>query len=230
MNRVVIIVEGQTERAVIEQVVAPYVGQRGVALHARVRGKPGHKGGVRNFDSVRKEIIAMMNQERNSYVSTFFDYYGLPPSWPGLGDSRGKTTCEKAKLVEAAMKENVRLVLKESDNVGRFLPYVQMHELEALLFSNPRIIAEAFESPGLASELEAIVRKCGGCEEINDNIQTTPSRRISKLYTAYCKGSSLNAHAPIIAKQIGMETMRQACPHFNDWLVKLEKLPLAKFD
>jgi hypothetical protein len=224
MTRVLIVVEGPTERAVIEQVLAPHFGGRGLSLHAKVVGKPGHKGGVRNFESVRKEIIALLRQERRSFVSTFFDYYGLPATWPGIGAVSGGPAQEKARVVEASMLQNLRSVLGEATDLNRFLPYVQMHELEALLFSSPNVMANTFERRDLASAFAAMVRQCGGCEEINDRSETAPSRRIADLFPAYRKGSSLMAHAPIIAKRIGPDAIRQACPHFNDWLAKLEAL------
>jgi hypothetical protein len=99
-----------------------------------------------------------------------------------------------------------------------------MHELEALLFSSPEAMAGAFENPGLALSFSEIVRQCGECEEIDDNPDTAPSRRIAKLFPGYRKGGSLLAHAPIIAKRIGLEGIRSACPHFNSWLAKLEAL------
>ncbi len=226
MNRVLIIVEGPTERAVVEQFLAPHFGERNLSLRAKVLGKPGHKGGIRSFDAVRKEVSALLNQEGRSFVSTFFDYYGLPPTWPAINQARGKSAQEKARIVETAMWENVRSILLDSVNLNRFLPYVQMHELEALLFSNPKVMADEFERPSLASSFSQIVRQCRECEEIDDNSETAPSRRIAKLFPGYRKGGSLIAHAPIIIKRIGLDAVRQACPHFSDWLGKLERLAL----
>jgi hypothetical protein len=224
MNRVLIIVEGPTERAVIEQVLAPHFGKRNLSLHAKVLGKPGHKGGIRSFEAVRKEVSALMNQEPRSFVSTFFDYYGLPATWPGISAAQGKPAQDKARLVETAMLETIRSSLAESDNPNRFLPYIQMHEMEALLFANPSMMASAFERPDLASSFSEIVRQCGECEEIDDNPNTAPSRRIAGLFPGYRKGASLLAHAPIIISRIGVDAVRQACPHFSDWLSKLEQL------
>jgi hypothetical protein len=78
-------------------------------------------------------------------------------------------------------------------------------------------MASTFESPSLSSSFAEIVRQCGECEEIDDKSETSPSRRIARLFPAYRKGGSLIAHAPIIAKRIGLDAIRQACPHFNAW-------------
>src|SRR2546423_11474448 len=141
MHRVLTVVEGFTERTIIEQTFAPYLAARGLSLHAKIIGKPGHKGGIRNFEAVRKEILALLNQERSSHVSTFFDFYGLPKNWPGLQPAAGKNAREIAAIVEASMRSAVELKMEASDDPSRFVPYVQMHETEALLFSDTSIMA-----------------------------------------------------------------------------------------
>jgi len=224
MHRVLTVVEGFTERAVVEQTFAPYLGSRGVSLHAKVIGKPGHKGGIRSFEAVRREIIALLKQERSSHVSTFFDYYCLPEDWPGVRAAKGKIAREAATTVEMAMRAEAAGKMDSSDNPDRFMPYVQMHELEALLFSDPKIMACVFEQPGLEGKFSQIRNACRECEEINDDAETAPSKRIEKLFPAYRKGSGIRSHAPIIVKRIGVDGLRQACPHFNNWITTLERL------
>lgn len=221
MHRVLTVVEGFTERTIVEQTFAPYLGARGLSLHAKVIGKPGHKGGVRNFQTVLKEILALLKQERGSHVSTFFDYYGLPENWPGVQQAKGKKAQEIAGIVEAAMRNQVAAKMDSSDDPSRFLPYVQMHEVEALLFSDPKVMASAFERPDLEARFTQIVHECGECEEIDDHEATAPSKRIEKLFPAYRKGSGVRAHAPIIVRRIGVDRLRQACPHFNEWITTL---------
>jgi hypothetical protein len=222
MHRVLTVVEGFTERTIVEQTLAPYLGLRGLSMHAKVIGKPGHKGGVRNFEAVRKEILALLKQERGSHVSTLFDYYGLPEDWPGVREAKGKRAREIAGIVETAMDSSVRSKMDDSDDPGRFVPYIQMHELEALLFSDPRVMADVFERPDLEPRFNRILDECGECEEINDDEATAPSKRIEAVFPEYRKGSGIRAHAPIIVKRIGVDQLRQACPHFNDWISLLE--------
>jgi len=222
MHRVLTVVEGFTERAIVEQTFASYLGTRGISLHAKVIGIPGHKGGIRSFEAVRREILALLKQEHGSHVTTFFDYYGLPKEWPGVRQAKGKKAQEIAGIVEAAMRDEVRI--DSSDNPSRFLPYVQMHEAEALLFSDTQVMASVFERSDLEARFAEIVQQCGECEEINDHETTAPSKRIERLFPNYRKGSGLRAHAPIIVRRIGVDRLRQACPHFNNWITKLETL------
>ena len=81
-----------------------------------------------------------------------------------------------------------------------------------------------FQQPELESRFAGIVLECGGCELINDNPASAPSKRIQRLFPGYRKGSSVNAHAYRIARHIGLERIRRQCPHFNEWIEKLEKL------
>jgi len=224
MHRVLTVVEGPTERTIVEQTFAPYLGARGVSLHAKVIGKPGHKGGIRSFDAVRREILALLKQERASHVSTFFDYYGLPENWPGVQQAKGKKAMDMAAIVEIAMRDQVSAKMYSGDNPSRFIPYVQMHEVEALLFSDTKVMASVFERPDLERAFAGIVQECGECEAINDHEATAPSKRIEKLFPAYRKGSGVRAHAPIIVRRIGMDPLRKACPHFNEWIKRLEEI------
>ncbi|MEN6576184.1 MAG: DUF4276 family protein [Phycisphaerales bacterium] len=57
-------------------------------------------------------------------------------------------------------------------------------------------------------------------EEINDSRQTAPSKRILELKPRYAK---VTDGIPI-SKKIGLDVMRAQCPHFNDWLRKLQAL------
>lgn len=69
----------------------------------------------------------------------------------------------------------------------RLVPYVQMHEFEALLYSEPQKIVDEFSAAGLLQEIEEIVDTCGGAEAINDGYETCPSRRLSTLFPTYNK-------------------------------------------
>ena len=224
MHRVLTVVEGFTERAIVEQTFAPYLGARGLSLHAKVIGKPGHKGGVRKFEAVRKEILALLRQERGSHVSTFFDYYGLPENWPGVRQAKGKKAREIAAVVEMAMQSEIEAKMDSSDDPSRFVPYVQIHEMEALLFADTGIMASVLERLDLEAQFNQILRDCGECEEINDHEATAPSKRIEKLFPAYRKGSGMRAHAPLIVRRIGVDRLRQACLHFNEWVMTLERI------
>lgn len=218
------LVEGQTERGIMQQVLAPYLGSRGIYLSPKIVGKPGHKGGVRRFESVARELRALALQERDSTITMLFDYYALPVSWPGVQKSKGRPAEQIPGIVEAAIHEAALKEIGEDCDPARFIPYVQMHEIEAWFFAGPDKMAAVFERPNLEPRFRQIVEDCGGCEKINDHPETAPSKRIQQLYDRYRKGDGQRAHAPVIVSKIGIGDIRNACPHFNEWLTRLEAL------
>ncbi|WP_158269576.1 DUF4276 family protein [Desulfonatronum sp. SC1] len=223
MSRVLVLVEGPTERAIVDRVFAPEMGGRGVYLYPRVVGKPGHKGGNK-FATVLRELKALLSQESDSTVTMLFDYYGLREDWPGLASAKGKRPEEIPTIIEPAIAAEVAAEMGLDFNRNRFIPYVQLHETESLLFACPDKMAQIFQRPELEAEFTKIVEECGGCEAINDDPETAPSKRIIRLFPGYKKGSSVNAHAHRIARHIGLQRMREQCPHFNEWMTKIEHL------
>ncbi|MEW5774572.1 MAG: DUF4276 family protein [Thermodesulfobacteriota bacterium] len=222
MSRVLLVVEGQTERAILQQLLAPWLSAKGVFLSPKIVGKPGHKGGARDFSAVLREILALLKQEPTSTVTTFFDYYALPSSWPRAAAPKDKPSPAIPSLIEQGMAEAVGKAMGSSFNPARFIPYIQMYELEALLFAGPKEMADVFENPRLEATFSGIVAASGGCESIDDGATTAPSKRITTHFPPYKKGSGVNAHAPRIVNRIGIDRIRQACPHFNKWIGRLE--------
>jgi hypothetical protein len=184
---------------------------------------------------VAKEIVNLFKQEPNSVVTTFFDFYAMPENWPGVAaakqaKAKGLTTEEVASAVEEAWRREIAVKTASLGRPAVFIPYVQMYELEAVLFASPKDMAEVFLRPYLESEFLRIVTECGGCEEINDRPQFAPSARIQALFPSYRKGSIRNKpenrlpHAPLIAQRIGAQAIRAACPRFDVWVSALEAL------
>lgn len=223
MHRVLVLVEGPTERAIVDQVFAPELGNKGIFLYPRVVGKPGHKGGNK-FAQVLRELKALIRQEPTSTVTMLFDYYGMQEDWPGIAYTKGKRPDQVPGLIEPAISTALAEAMGSDFNQNRFIPYIQLYEIESLLFSDPAEMAIGFEMPELKVEFQKIVNTCGGCESINDHPETAPSKRIQKLFREYRKGSGVNAHAHRIARHIGLGKMRRQCPHFNEWILKLERL------
>jgi hypothetical protein len=60
----------------------------------------------------------------------------------------------------------------------RFLPYLQLHEYEGLLFSDPRAFASGIGQPHLTRQFERIRREFASPEEINDDPHSAPSKRV----------------------------------------------------
>lgn len=218
MNRVKILAEGQTEVRFTNSILAPFFGSKGIVLAPVLLRE---RGGSFRYPRIRKEIINTLKSEPGASVTTFVDYYGMPNDWPGRGAANScRTVQEKAKTIEDALLEDIQNHMGESFNPARFIPYVQMHEFEALLFSNPVTLANSLGETGLLDIFEEVRNSCSSPEEINDNFETCPSRRIKNAYPQFKK--TINGISA--AGYIGLEKMRQECPHFDGWITKLESL------
>ena len=226
MNRVVAIVEGQTEQTFVRDQLAAYLGARGIAIWAVLPGKTRMSGGVKKWESAKGDIVRTLKENR--YCTTMFDFYGLPNDWPGREEAARKNWTERGQHVEAAVLDDIAESMGDSFNRNQFIPYIQVHEFESLMFSDIKILAEVsaplcryfHRVEPLVRQFRDMLNEAGNPEAINDNYETCPSRRITSLVKGYRK----SAHSPIVAKRIGLETLREQCQHFAAWVEKLEKL------
>ena len=227
MVRVNLVVEGATEERFVKQVLTPYLSERGVYSQARsvlLSGKGGrpHRGGLRSYHHPRLDIINWLKEDVGAYCTTMFDLYGLPDDFPGMDRATSSSAQEKVKRLEEAFAEDVGADV--ADGARRFIPYLQLHEFEALLFANVAKLDEALSVLQGRSRIDAlrhILDKCGSPEEINEGAETAPSKRLKKLYPTYDKGF----FGPLVAGEVGIDAIRAACPHFDEWLARLEALP-----
>ncbi len=219
-----IVVEGYSEAGFFKPFLAAHLGALGIDLHVPVVGTGNAKGGMkyRSFDAVCHELGYFLADRRRPFVTTFFDYYGLPSGhrlgWdfvPGTKQSHG------VDGIEARLREGVQAT---SAGAERFIPYIQMHELEALFYAQPAILAEVVGTPEQAQAFADIVAGCGGCEAIDDSPSTAPSKRLQRLCPRYIKGRSAAAHSPRLGAQLDLPAVRAACPRFHVWLTQLEAL------
>ena len=67
---------------------------------------------------------------------------------------------------------------------------------------------------------EAMSNEFANPEDINNSPKTAPSKRILGAVKSYSKVLDGNC----VAMDIGLERMRQCCPHFNEWVSEMEKV------
>jgi hypothetical protein len=155
-----------------------------------------------------------------------FDFYAMPHDWPGRTEAARMPLDQKGTRVEKALLDDLAAHVGDGFRQELFIPYVQVHEFEALLFSDVTKIAEVLAPIAGTAEarisalLKEVLDKARQAEAINDNYETCPSRRIASLVKAYRKP----AYGPIIAGRIGLNAIKAACPHFGQWVTRLEAL------
>jgi hypothetical protein len=220
MTRVHVVVEGPTEESFLKEVLAPELWSRQVFLIPIIIGVPGRKGGRTNYARLKKDVLVTLKQDSTVYCSTMLDFYGLGQDFPGLPLVGGAQNLDKVSQIERAVKEDIVAELPDLRPDVRFLPYLQLHEFEGLLFSDPAAFASGIGQLRLASRFEGIRNQFGTPEDINDDPSTAPSKRVINTYPAYRKVLD----GTRAARAVGIARMRQECPHFRNWLEQLEAL------
>jgi hypothetical protein len=233
MTRLIIIVEGHTEETFVRDILAEhllsfevYPSARRVETGrkripgSRKGGKRIFRGGMTTYQKARNDILRWIKQEgshRDVCFSTMFDLYALPEDFPGFATAMAKTTPQlRIEALEDAFRSDI--------DFPRFLPYIQLHEFEALVLADPRRIAPQFEmkeGDRAIQDLMAIVKSTSP-EEIDDGEQTSPSKRIIRGIPEYA-GVKRSA-GPLIVQSIGLRQIRRKCPHFDSWVRQLEAL------
>lgn len=224
MTRINIVVEGPAEESFIKNLLAPFLWPQNIYVTPFVLGVPGHKGGNVNYARVKKDVILQLKQDRTTYCSTMFDLYGLGDGFPEMPLPANLSGLEKATRIEKGIYQDIISTIPDLRPDIRFFPYLQVHEYEGLLFSNPETFANALGKGTLSQQLRSVRNTVTSPEDINDDPNTAPSKRILRLYPSYKKV----IEGTVAAQAIGLQNMRQECPHFGSWVAHLQSIvPLA---
>ena len=217
MKRIIIICEGQTEQEFCKNILVSHFANQEIFIQAPLIKKTG--GGIVKWVILKKQIENHLKQEKEVIVTTFIDYYGLKsnhefPKWDDAKSIVDKT--DRISFLENAMKDEL-----DNEIRHRFIPYIQLHEFEGLLFNNITVFTNNFEGEEIndLNELIKIIDDHPNPELINDGSTTAPSKRLTRLIKGYNK----IVYGSILAEEIGLENIRKKCPRFNEWISKLEE-------
>lgn len=216
MKRILILCEGQTEETFVNDTLNPHLVtyQRWAVpiLASTKRTATGsHRGGIVSYAKLRREIDKLLRDSDARCVTTMIDYYGLPADFPAKAAVQGQSPYERVAFLERALADDIGDV--------RFYPFLMLHEFEALLFSEPDTLRE-YLRPADLQRLFGSLAQCATPEEINDGPDTHPAARITRSKPDYSKPID----GILIAKAIGLATMRERCPHFAQWVGYLESV------
>ena len=217
------IVEGQTEEAFVNRTLHPYLEQRSIIATARslltsIRNGYEYRGGLTGYEQAKRDITDWMNEDRlgEQWFTTMFDLYKLPHDFPGYNDAAlPSDPYQRVSILEAALSDDI------ADS--RFIPYIQLHEFEALLLADPaKLDLYFYEYEDGIARLVEMAEGFDSPELIDDGDVSAPSKRIIGEIREYeyWKASA----GPIVADEIGLDTLRIRCKHFGEWLAKLEDL------
>lgn len=188
LKKVGVVCEGQTEVNFIKHLSHTYF-----YLSFSIQLFPINLRGNVSIERVVKEANNLNNYR---IVSTFVDYYGLKKQY-------NRTPQE----IEDEIASKV--------NIENFIPYLQVHETEALWFSDIEILALTLNATPKQKKIlqKAFDDAHGAPENINNSYKTAPSKRLEHtvLYKKIIHGNQL-------AKAIPLGTIKDKCPRFKAWL------------
>lgn len=215
MKRLIIVCEGQTECEFCNNLIAPALSNTSVEACLLKKSN----GGIVGWPTIKSQVIKHLNEGKGdeaAYVSMLIDYYGISekhkfPGWEGAKSIPDKT--ERMHFLFNKMSADI--------SNHRFIPYIQLHEFEGLLFSNVSSFRECYDlKDTMLSELDKVVDSVGNPEMINNGTKTAPSKRLIKAIPKYDKVND----GTLLAMHIGLGTIRQKCCLFNEWMAKLENI------
>lgn len=218
--RLYITVEGQSERKFADDVLRPYLASFSIEVKTRVvltNRKLGKRGGILDFEKIRGDLVRLMNEDRKpeARFTTMMDLYALPSEFPGWAEAHKKNSPLKRVAV---LEESLQKEMGDE----RFLPYIQLHEFEALLYCDLTQLQQRIS--GTEKAIAALSKEVKNLEpeDINEGSTTAPSKRIINHVPIY-ERLKVRVGAPAAAA-IGLPALRAKCPHFHDWVSQLEQL------
>jgi len=218
MKRIIIICEGQTEQAFCKTNLQSYLQEKSIAIQTPLIKHS--RGGIVKWSILKRQIETHLKSDTTAYVTTFIDYYGLLSKYnfPNWDQCEKIQDCNKRMAaIEDAMlcdiSENLRY---------RFIPYLQLHEFEGLIFNTIDVFYEQIPKEDIIGEKElvSIFANFDNPELINNSKKTSPSHRLEKIIKGYNK----IVHGDILTAAIGLERIRKKSPRFNNWIAKIESL------
>lgn len=209
MVRVGMSVEGRTEETFVAKALAEHLRPMQVEPvpvllgRAKGRGQGGHVTVAR--------MVSDMLVLRGSFdaVTSFVDFYGF-------ADKDDRT-------VEALERYLTKEIENRARDAKHVFPYVQKHEFESLLFADVEAFQVAQVSDDAIESLAEIRKRFATPEDINDDRETAPSKRIARIAPRYRK----RIDGPRVASRAGLARIREECPRFHKWLARLEELGIG---
>ena len=207
MKRLVFIVEGNSEVQFVNKIIIPYLYSLGFTNPMNpqtiiTNRKQHKKGGVINYDYLKNDLNRVFAQG-NVIVTMLIDYFKLPTNFPNYTNDSSKI-----EFIEEGM-------LRDFNNNPDYIPYIQRHEFEALMFSDVECFRIVLEEEEL-QKISDIIQAFPNPEDINSSSQNAPSKRLKKVF-----GYEKVADSELIFEMMGIEVIMKKCPRFNMWLEKI---------
>lgn len=211
MPRLIFIVEGDSEQRFINEHLVIYLSSKfsRVPMHAQkitTNRKKNVKGGNVNYELLKNEVRRTFAQG-DVLITTFLDFFRLPTDYPDF-----TVDVKQIGKIEDAVRADCSAIIPPTS----FLPYIQKHEFETLLFANPAGFTNVVNSTEMSGILN-VLKKFSTPEDINGSPETAPSKRLLSIFN-YKKV----ADSALVMKDVDIDMLRKRCPRFDTWVGRLE--------
>lgn len=215
MKNVYIYCEGQTEEAFVNEVLSPYFANlmifvTPIVCTTKRTTNAKFRGGVRDYYKIKHELTILCKSHKNEFVTTMFDYYGMPSNTPMI-DCDYPDLYNRIRSIEQAINADI--------GMENCFFNLMVHEFEGILFSSPPSFGLIADNKTV-NQIQEIRNKVNSPEHINNSPQTAPSKRLEDLIPNYAKVKN----GTILAKSMGMDIILKECQHFSGWIEKIRTL------
>lgn len=221
-----VLCEGQTEDRFAQNVLKPYLKNFGIVVKTQLlltNKKKNIRGGMISYERAKSDLSLWIKQHSTKtyethYFTTMFDLYALPDDFPGYEVANRKTDCyDTVQLLEEEFGKDI--------NSDRFIPYIQLHEFEALVFCGlEHLLVDYPDMTGEVESLKGILpRYDQNPEKINNSAVTAPSKRIIKAFELKHHYDKPKLGESVTSK-VGIIGLKEKCFHFKEWIEKLEQI------
>jgi hypothetical protein len=215
MKKLIIICEGKTEQLFCKNLLEDYFKKINVLIEFPLISHS--NGGIVKWIHLKSQIENTLKIDSSCVVTTFIDYYGIEghhnfPQWNVADLEIDKN--RRMDILEKGMLSGIDNALGD-----RFIPYIQLHEFEALAFSNYQTFEDYYEDfEADFTKLKLICDNNQNPETINNSPETAPSKRLKNNIYGYDKIS----HGIDICEMMGLNQIILKCKRFGDWISNLK--------
>ena len=165
-----------------------------------------------NYQHLKKDAERLLKSEKKDFiVSMFVDFFRCPEVPHKEKWSVKSSHIGQVEEMERCIKDDIKDV--------RFIPYIQLHEFEALLFASNEGFNSFFDEIQ-KEKAQRIINSYDNPEDINTTPEGAPSKRILAIKEDYDKVLEGN----LIALEIGFSKIMEKCTRFRAWIEKLIEL------
>lgn len=227
MNFVIlhILCEGQTEERFVKEILTPYLQQFSIypkPILLLTSKKKNVRGGMLSYAQARRDMDICIRQHQDKgcerhMFTTMFDYYALPEDFPGFAETENEQDVRhRVSILERAYAEQFP--------TDRLIPYLQLHEFEALLFTDiEKLVVDYPEAENQIAQLKAETAMYDDPEMINNHPDTAPSKRIIHALDDRYNYNKVKSGAAV-ASAISLDAILARCLHFRQWIESIKSL------